>query len=70
MFFTERRRLDYELTTEKHKQEQEEWKAKNGEKYFARPSDRIEVVESLQAFKKKMALHPDIFKANFATLKL
>ena len=34
VFFTERRRLDYELTTEKHKQEQEEWKAKNGEKYF------------------------------------
>ncbi len=40
-FFTERKRLDYELTSAKNKQEHEEWKAKNLEKYFVKPTDRI-----------------------------
>ncbi len=69
-FFTEKRRLDYELTAEKHKQAQEENKLSNLTKWFSKPEDRIEIHDSLQAFKKKMALHPDIFKANFATFKL
>lgn len=34
LFFTQRKRLDYEMTSEKHKEQQTEWKAKNLANYF------------------------------------
>jgi secreted Zn-dependent insulinase-like peptidase len=68
VFFSEThsKRLDFELNSPKHKEAQSEWKAKNEEKY----GKRIEVEGSLQTFKKMMGLHPDLFKANFASYKM
>ena len=57
------------MTSEKHKVQQEEWKAQNLQTYFTN-GERIEVKESLAAFKKRMPLHPDNFKASYATFKL
>jgi hypothetical protein len=68
-FSPQTKRLDMELTAEAHKEKQEEWKASNKEKHF-KDIERIEVKDTLSSFKKKMALHPDLFKANFATYKL
>ena len=70
MFFspTESKRLDFELNSVMHSEKQAEWKAKNAEKHYS--NGRVEVVENLQTFKKKMALHPDLFKANFASYRM
>jgi len=67
-FFSEEhsKRLDFELNSATHAEGQAEWKAKNLEKY----GKRIEVQGSLQTFKKMMGLHPDLFKANFASFKM
>ena len=63
---TQSKRLDFELNSAKHAEAQAEWKAKNDDKY----GKRIEVEGSLQTFKKMMGLHPDLFKANFASYKM
>ena len=67
-FFSEEhsKRLDFELNSATHAEGQAEWKTKNLEKY----GKRIEVQGSLQTFKKMMGLHPDLFKANFASFKM
>ena len=62
------KRLDFELNSAKHIEKQAEWKAKNKDTHYK--GGRIEVKEPLEAFKKKMALHPDLFKANFASFKM
>ena len=69
MFFLNAKRLDLELNSAKHIDKQLEWKERNLETHF-KGVDRVEVKESLASFKKKMPLHPDIFKANYATFKM
>ena len=67
-FFGEHsKRLDFELNSELHKEAQAEWRAKNDEKWGGQ---RIEVKGGLPTFKKMMGLHPDLFKANFASYKM
>lgn len=70
VFFTERKRLDYEMTSEKHNTEQQSWKEKNLTAFFEKPEQRVDVTVSLSSFKKQMSLHPDLFKADYATFKL
>ena len=65
---TESKRLDFELNAVKFADRQAEWKAKNAERHYA--SGRMEIKDNLQTFKKKMSLHPDLFKANFASFRL
>ncbi len=65
---TESKRLDFELNSAKFVEAQQEWKAKNAEKHFQ--NGRVIINDPLQVFKKKMALHPDLFKANFASFKM
>jgi insulysin len=70
VFFSEThsKRLDFELNSATHKEGQAEWKAKNAEKYGKRTEVALD--GSLQTFKKMMGLHPDLFKANFASFKM
>lgn len=63
------KRFDFELNSGKFADKQTEWKTKNAENHF-KDGNRMEVKQSLQAFKKSMALHPDLFKANFASYKM
>ncbi len=69
-FFSEvhSKRLDFELNSVTHAEGQAEWKAKNLEKYG--PRTEVPAGASLQTFKKMMGLHPDLFKANFASFKM
>jgi insulysin len=69
LFFSEQtKRLDVELTSEKHIENQKEFRAINEDSHFT--AARQEVSDTLSAFKKKMGLHPDLFKAEFASFKL
>jgi hypothetical protein len=69
-FYSENsKRIDIELTAEAHNEKQAEWKAKNHEAHF-KGGRRTEVTDSLNVFKKNMPLHPDTFKANYASHKL
>ena len=51
-----------------HKEMNDEWKVKNNDTHF-KVNKRVEVVDSINTFKKKMALHPDMYKANYVTFK-
>jgi hypothetical protein len=67
-FSSQTKRLDFELNSAKFVDKNEEWKLKNSQTHS---KDRIEITHgSFNIFKKQMGLHPDLFKANFATFKL
>ena len=67
-FSPQTKRLDFELNSAKFVDKNEEWKLKNSQTHS---KDRIEITHgSFNIFKKQMGLHPDLFKANFATFKL
>ena len=62
------KRLDFELNSAKFVEKNNEWKKKNNNDHS---KGRIEIThDSFNIFKKQMGLHPDLFKANFATFKL
>ena len=74
IFFSKQtKRLDFELNSAKFVEKNAEWKAKNQETHYiyGDSESRTEVKHgNLSIFKKQMGLHPDNFKANFATFKL
>jgi len=63
------KRLDVMLNSAEHKEQQAEWKVKNNETYY-KEKPRIPINETIATFKKKMGLHPDTYKANYATFKM
>jgi hypothetical protein len=71
LFFSEQtKRIDIALNSDFHKEGHAEWKALNKEKHFGDGKERHVITESIATFKKKQALHADIFKANYAHGKL
>ena len=70
LFFSEGvKRIDVEITAAGHADKQAEWKELN-EKSHYQGGIRKQINDSIATFKKKMALHPDTFKANYAASKL
>ena len=54
------------MTTAKHKDEQEEYRKKNAEHQIFKRIKRVQVEDTIVAFKKQSGQHPDVYKSNFA----
>ena len=66
-FSSTSKRIDIQLTSEAHREEQEEYRAKNSEhEIFTNFMKRVQVDDSLAGFKKRSGMHPDVYKASFA----
>ena len=67
VFFSEEsKRIDLQLTSEAHKEEQEEFRASNQEHDIFKNLKRVQVQGSIVDFKKQSGMHPDTYKADYA----
>ena len=65
-FSDETKRLDYELTSPKFKEEHDQYRELNKKHQIFQHLNRVPVKESLISFKKQCGMHPDVWKSNFA----
>jgi hypothetical protein len=67
VFFSEQsKRLDLQLTSELHKEEQELYRASNLDHEIFKSLKRVQVEGSIIDFKKQSGMHPDTYKASYA----
>lgn len=64
-FSSEAKRLDFTVTSEKHKEDQEKDRQAYAEGEMFKIFKRETVTESIVAFKKQSGLFPDVYKTNF-----
>ena len=66
-FSDESKRIDLQLTSEAHKDEQSHYKQQNLDHViFKDQLKRVEVKDSIMEFKKNSGMHPDTYKTNYA----
>ena len=65
-FSQESKRIDLQLTSEAHKDEQEQYRVSNLEHDIFNNLKRVQVQGSILDFKKQSGMHPDTYKADYA----
>jgi secreted Zn-dependent insulinase-like peptidase len=66
-FSKQSKRIDLQLTSEMHAEEQELYKQKNSEhEIFQNIMTRVPVKDSIVQFKRQSGMHPDAYKASYA----